>query len=111
MNDIIKVGAFVDTKLIPKKNDDSDENIPFSSLLTLRQTLSSSPLQSTESTNTTKSVATMSKIPINTSSNGNEQSACISLTPKCNSQNGSRRSSCSMTSTNDDYIMVDLVIS
>lgn len=112
LSDTIKVGAFVANKQVAVSEEDSRPDIPFSSLLTPRQTSSPTPA-TTEVSNTaqnnTTATTTASGGAIDTS-NGNERPANDNTTPKCNSQNGSRRSSCSMTSANDDFIMVDLVI-
>lgn len=102
----MRVGAFVFSKPIVMKEDDlSIPDVPFSSLLTPRQT--SPPVISLSDT-TSKTAPTTAT----TDSGGgnNEKLMNDNTTPKCNSQNGSRRSSCSMTSAHDDFIMVDLVI-
>jgi len=79
-------------------------DVPFSSLLTPKQT-SPPPVSLVDPINT-KTAATATD-----SNNGNnERLSNDNTTSKCASQNGSRRSSCSMTSANDDFIMVDLVI-
>lgn len=107
LSDTIKVGAFVVNKPATVNEEDFViPDVPFSSLLTPRQT-SPPPVSTTETTNT-KTVTTTTTTD---SSNGNnERLTNDNVTSKCNSQNGSRRSSCSMTSANDDFIMVDLVI-
>lgn len=82
-------------------------DVPFSSLLAFPRQTSPPPmpLLDHEDPNTAKKVATTD------SNNGNnERLVNDNATSKCTSQNGSRRSSCSMTSANDDFIMVDLVI-
>ncbi|XP_076656855.1 autophagy-related 13 isoform X3 [Halictus rubicundus] len=69
-----------------------------------RQT-SPPPVTVAEAANTKTAITTTTT----DSSNGNnERLTNDNTTSKCNSQNGSRRSSCSMTSANDDFIMVDL---
>lgn len=78
-------------------------DVPFSSLLTPKQT-SPPPISLVEPTKTTMTAITTD------SNNGNNERLNDNTTSKCASQNGSRRSSCSMTSANDDFIMVDLVI-
>lgn len=79
-------------------------DVPFSSLLTPKQT---SPPPVSLMTNTKTATAGAAT----DSNNGNnERLNNDNTTSKCASQNGSRRSSCSMTSANDDFIMVDLVI-
>ncbi|KAG7204849.1 hypothetical protein KM043_005251 [Ampulex compressa] len=102
LSDTIKVGAFVVNKpVIVNEEDLVIPDVPFSSLLTPRQT-SPPPVSLPEASNTkTATTATATD-----SSNGNnERLANDNTTSKCNSQNGSRRSSCSMTSANDDFIM------
>ncbi|XP_031779521.1 autophagy-related protein 13 isoform X2 [Nasonia vitripennis] len=109
LSDTIKVGAFVVNKQVAISEEDSHPDIPFSSLLTPRQTSSPTPatteVSNAAQNNTTATTASVGAID---TSNGNERPANENTTPKCNSRNGSRRSSCSMTSANDDFIMVDL---
>ncbi|XP_078033968.1 autophagy-related 13 isoform X4 [Augochlora pura] len=102
LSDTIKVGAFVVNKPVTVNEEDFViPDVPFSSLLTPRQT-SPPPATVTEAANT-KTVTTTTTTD---SSNGNhERLINDNTTSKCNSQNGSRRSSCSMTSANDDFIM------
>ena len=84
-------------------------DVPFSSLLTPRQNSTPPLTPMTDSTIVTKTAVT---VAANDTNNGNnERMGNDNTTSKCNSQNGSRRSSCSITSANDDFIMVDLVIS
>ncbi|XP_053970878.1 autophagy-related protein 13 homolog isoform X2 [Hylaeus anthracinus] len=101
LSDTIKVGAFVVNKPVTVNEEDfAIPDVPFSSLLTPRQT-SPPPVSVAETTNTKTATTTATD-----SSNGNnERLANDNTTSKCNSQNGSRRSSCSMTSANDDFIM------
>jgi len=80
-------------------------DVPFSSLLTPKQT-SPPPISLVEPNTKT----TMAAITTDSSNGNNERLNNDNMTSKCASQNGSRRSSCSMTSANDDFIMVDLVI-
>ncbi|XP_076665505.1 autophagy-related 13 isoform X1 [Andrena cerasifolii] len=105
LSDTIKVGAFVVNKPVTVNEEDFViPDVPFSSLLTPRQT-SPPPVSAAETTNTKTATTTTTT----DSSNGNnERLTNDNATSKCNSQNGSRRSSCSMTSANDDFIMVDL---
>lgn len=107
LSDTIKVGAFVVNKPVTVNEDDFViPDVPFSSLLTPRQT--SPPPVSVAETTSTKTATTI--IATDSSNGNNERLTNDNTTSKCNSQNGSRRSSCSMTSANDDFIMVDLVI-
>lgn len=105
LSDTIKVGAFVINKpVIVNEEDLVIPDVPFSSLLTPKQT---SPPPVSLMTNTKTAAAGAAT----DSNNGNnERLNNDNTTSKCTSQNGSRRSSCSMTSANDDFIMVDLVI-
>jgi len=80
-------------------------DVPFSSLLTPKQT-SPPPISLVEPNTKT----TMAAITCDSNNGNNERLNNDNMTSKCASQNGSRRSSCSMTSANDDFIMVDLVI-
>ncbi|XP_050457826.1 autophagy-related protein 13 homolog isoform X2 [Cataglyphis hispanica] len=102
LSDTIKVGAFVINKpVIVNEEDLVIPDVPFSSLLTPKQT-SPPPVSLMNPPNTKTATAT-------DSNNGNnEKLNNDNTTSKCASQNGSRRSSCSMTSANDDFIMVDL---
>lgn len=114
-SDTIKVGAFVVNKPVMVNEEDLViPDVPFSSLLTPRQA-SPPPASLTETTTTktatatTTTATTTGTATATDSSNGNnERLTNDNTTSKCNSQNGSRRSSCSMTSANDDFIMVDL---
>lgn len=107
LSDTIKVGAFVINKpVIVNEEDLVIPDVPFSSLLTPKQT-SPPPGSLMNPTNTKTATADATT----DSNNGNnERLNNDNMTSKCASQNGSRRSSCSMTSANDDFIMVDLVI-
>ncbi|XP_018049908.1 PREDICTED: autophagy-related protein 13 isoform X1 [Atta colombica] len=102
LSDTIKVGAFVINKpVIVNEEDLVIPDVPFSSLLTPKQT-SPPPISLVEpSTKTTMAALTTD------SNNGNNERLNNDNTIS-KSQNGSRRSSCSMTSANDDFIMVDL---
>ncbi|XP_012262969.2 autophagy-related protein 13 homolog isoform X2 [Athalia rosae] len=102
LSDTIKVGAFAGNKPVTVIEEDLViPDVPFSSLLTPRQT-SPPPAPQTEPTN----VPVSGSVPQSDNINGNtEKTLNGNSTPKCNSQNGSRRSSCSMTSANDDFIM------
>lgn len=106
LSDTIKVGAFVINKpVIVNEEDLVIPDVPFSSLLAFPRQTSPPPvpLLDHEDPNTAKKAATTD------SNNGNnERLVNDNATSKCTSQNGSRRSSCSMTSANDDFIMVDL---
>lgn len=108
LSDTIKVGAFAVNKPVTVNEEDLViPDVPFSSLLTPRQT-SPPPVPSAEPT-----IAPTAGTAPQTDNNINGNADKIlngNSTPKCNSQNGSRRSSCSMMSANDDFIMVDLVI-
>ncbi|XP_046834664.1 autophagy-related protein 13 isoform X1 [Vespa crabro] len=107
LSDTIKVGAFVISK--PPMVNEGDlviPDVPFSSLLTPRQT-SPPPPGSLGDTVNAKNVT--AGVATDNSNNGNnERLSNDNTTSKSNSQNESRRSSCSMTSANDDFIMVDL---
>ncbi|XP_063982237.1 autophagy-related protein 13 homolog isoform X2 [Diachasmimorpha longicaudata] len=116
LSDTIKVGAFVINKQVVVNEEDLViPDVPFSSLLTPRQT-SPPPGPQTE-TVSAPTCATTTSPPVSAPSassigviasdchNGNEKTAVDNATPKCNSRNGSRRSSCSITSANDDFIM------
>lgn len=108
MSDTIKVGAFVISK--PPMVNEGDlviPDVPFSSLLTPRQT--SPPPGSLADAINTKNV-TAPAAATDSNNGNNERLSNENTTSKSNSQNESRRSSCSMTSANDDFIMVDLVI-
>lgn len=105
LSDTIKVGAFAGNKPVTVNEEDLViPDVPFSSLLTPRQT-SPPPVTTVEPQS-----APATAVPAQTDNvNGNsEKTLNGNSTPKCNSQNGSRRSSCSMMSANDDFIMVDL---
>lgn len=105
LSDTIKVGAFVVNKPVTVNEEDFViPDVPFSSLLTPRQT--SPPPASAAETTSTKTASTI--IAADSSNGNSERITNDNTTSKCNSQNGSRRSSCSMTSANDDFIMVDL---
>jgi len=81
-------------------------DVPFSSLLTPKQT-SPPAVSLVDPTNTKTTIAAAAT----DSNNGNnEKINNDNTTSKCASQNGSRRSSCSITSANDDFIMVDLMV-
>ncbi|XP_018049910.1 PREDICTED: autophagy-related protein 13 homolog isoform X3 [Atta colombica] len=99
LSDTIKVGAFVINKpVIVNEEDLVIPDVPFSSLLTPKQT-SPPPISLVEpSTKTTMAALTTD------SNNGNNERLNNDNTIS-KSQNGSRRSSCSMTSANDDFIM------
>ncbi|XP_024869821.1 autophagy-related protein 13 homolog isoform X3 [Temnothorax curvispinosus] len=101
LSDTIKVGAFVINKpVIVNEEDLVIPDVPFSSLLTPKQT-SPPPISLVEPTTKTARAAVTTD-----SNNGNtERLNNDNATSKCASQNGSRRSSCSMTSANDDFIM------
>ncbi|XP_019697934.1 autophagy-related protein 13 isoform X3 [Harpegnathos saltator] len=105
LSDTIKVGAFVVNKpVIVNEEDLVIPDVPFSSLLTPRQT-SPPPVSLVDPANTKTATAAAAT----DSNNGNNEKLINdNTTSKCASQNGSRRSSCSMTSANDDFIMVDL---
>ncbi|CAL1689116.1 unnamed protein product [Lasius platythorax] len=105
LSDTIKVGAFVINKpVIVNEEDLVIPDVPFRSLLTPKQT-SPPPISLMDPTNTKTATAAT----VTDSNNGNnERLNNDNTTSKCASQNGSRRSSCSMTSANDDFIMVDL---
>ncbi|XP_035724027.1 autophagy-related protein 13 homolog isoform X2 [Vespa mandarinia] len=105
LSDTIKVGAFVISK--PPMVNEGDlviPDVPFSSLLTPRQT-SPPPPGSLGDTVNAKNVT--AGVATDNSNNGNNErlSNDNNTTSKSNSQNESRRSSCSMTSANDDFIM------
>ncbi|KAF7378775.1 hypothetical protein HZH66_015009 [Vespula vulgaris] len=105
LSDTIKVGAFVISK--PPMVNEGDlviPDVPFSSLLTPRQT--SPPPGSLADTINTKNVT--AGVATDSNNGNNERLSNDNATSKSNSQNESRRSSCSMTSANDDFIMVDL---
>ncbi|XP_036147146.1 autophagy-related protein 13 isoform X1 [Monomorium pharaonis] len=105
LSDTIKVGAFVINKpVIVNEEDLVIPDVPFSSLLTPKQT--SPPPISLVEPNTKTAMATVTATDSN--NGNNERLNNDNTTTKCASQNGSRRSSCSMTSANDDFIMVDL---
>lgn len=98
LSDTIKVGAFADScrqQQNPLEPELELPSVPFSSLLTPRQ---QSPPQSSVRP-TEPPVETGGGTETEDDGNGN-------VTPRCDS----RRSSCSMVSTNEDFIMVDLVI-
>ncbi|XP_046734839.1 autophagy-related protein 13 homolog isoform X1 [Diprion similis] len=107
LSDVIKAGAFaVNKKVTVNEEDLVIPDVPFSSLLTPRQT-SPPPIPSAEEPTVPPPPGTTA--PQMDNNNGNsEKTLNGNSTPKCNSQNGSRRSSCSMMSANDDFIMVDL---
>lgn len=123
LSDTIKVGAFVVNKQVVVNEDDLViPDVPFSSLLTPRQNSSPSGIPPEIMNSVTlghANVAATTSAPVmgttisniiattSDSNNGNNEN---NITSKCNSRNGSRRSSCSITSANDDFIMVDLVI-
>ncbi|XP_033330928.1 autophagy-related 13 isoform X2 [Megalopta genalis] len=102
LSDTIKVGAFVVNKSVTVNEEDFViPDVPFSSLLTPRQT-SPPPVTVAEAASTKTAITTTTT----DSGNGNhERLINDNTTSKCNSQNGSRRSSCSITSANDDFIM------
>ncbi|XP_015123875.1 autophagy-related protein 13 homolog [Diachasma alloeum] len=119
LSDTIKVGAFVINKQVVVNEEDLViPDVPFSSLLTPRQT--SPPPGPPAETASVPTCATTASPPVlapsassigaitSDSHNGNEKTVFDNVTSKCNSRNGSRRSSCSITSANDDFIMVDL---
>lgn len=110
LSDTIKVGAFVVNKQVVVNEEDLViPDVPFSSLLTPRQSSPPPPPTSTTDSTTGTAATTAATATAADSSNGNnERTANDNITSKCNSQNGSRRSSCSITSANDDFIMVDL---
>jgi hypothetical protein len=94
----MKVGAFADSCRQPQSFLEPDldiPNVPFSSLLAPRR--QSPPKPSVQPTE--PPVETGGGTETEDNGNGN-------VTPHCDS----RRSSCSMVSTNEDFIMVDLVI-
>ncbi|XP_011051102.1 PREDICTED: autophagy-related protein 13 homolog isoform X1 [Acromyrmex echinatior] len=104
LSDTIKVGAFVINKpVIVNEEDLVIPDVPFSSLLTPKQT-SPPPISLVEPNTKT----TMAVLTTDSNNGNNERLNNDNTTSKCASQNGSRRSSCSMTSANDDFIMVDL---
>ncbi|XP_071567195.1 autophagy-related protein 13 homolog isoform X2 [Temnothorax nylanderi] len=104
LSDTIKVGAFVINKpVIVNEEDLVIPDVPFSSLLTPKQT-SPPPISLVEPNTKTA----MAAITTDSNNGNNERLNNDNATLKCASQNGSRRSSCSMTSANDDFIMVDL---
>lgn len=78
-------------------------DVPFSSLLTPKQT-SPPPVSLVDPIKTAAATA------VDNNNGNNERLSNDTSISKCALQNGSRRSSCSMTSANDDFIMVDLVI-
>ncbi|XP_043278348.1 autophagy-related protein 13 homolog isoform X2 [Venturia canescens] len=97
LSDTIKLGAFVVNKqVIVNEEDLPIPDVPFSSLLTPRQT-SPPPSSIVEPTSTNPAATTTTG-----ESNFDRPE---NATPKCNSRSGSRRSSCSVTSANDDFIM------
>lgn len=136
LSDTIKVGAFVVNKqVVVNEQDLVIPDVPFSSLLTPRQTspplglipdISNPPTSTTATTTSVSALTTgtaatsvITSTPLSsvvgatldTNNGNNDKSSTIdNATSKCNSRNGSRRSSCSITSANDDFIMVDLVI-
>jgi hypothetical protein len=94
----MKVGAFADSCRQPQSPLDPDldiPSVPFSSLLAPHQ--QSPPQPSVQPTE--PPVETGGGTETEDDGNGN-------VTPRCDS----RRSSCSLLSTNEDFIMVDLVI-
>jgi hypothetical protein len=107
LSDTIKVGAFVINKpVIVNEEDLVIPDVPFSSLLTPKQT-SPPAVSLVEPTNTK---TTMAAAATDSNNGNNEKLNNDNTTSKCASQNGSRRSSCSITSANDDFIMVDLMV-
>jgi hypothetical protein len=99
LSDTIKVGAFADScrqQQNPLEPEPEIPSVPFSSLLTPRQ---QSPPQTTSVQPSEPPSETGGGTETEDDGNGN-------VTPRCDS----RRSSCSMLSTNEDFIMVDLVI-
>lgn len=105
LSDTIKVGAFVISKpVIVNEEDLVIPDVPFSSLLTPRQT-SPPPGSLTDTINTKHPSAA---VATDSNNGNNERLSNDNTTSKSNSQNESRRSSCSMTSAHDDFIMVDL---
>lgn len=104
LSDTIKVGAFVINKpVIVNEEDLVIPDVPFSSLLTPKQT-SPPPVSLSVEPNAKTATAAAA-----TDNGNNERINNDNTTSKCASQNGSRRSSCSITSANDDFIMVDLM--
>ncbi|XP_047369342.1 autophagy-related protein 13 homolog isoform X3 [Vespa velutina] len=80
-----------------------------SSLLTPRQTSPPPPPAPGSLGDTVNAKNVTAGVATDNSNNGNnERLSNDNTTSKSNSQNESRRSSCSMTSANDDFIMVDL---
>lgn len=105
LSDTIKVGAFVINKpVIVNEEDLVIPDVPFSSLLTPKQT-SPPPVSLSVEPNAKTATAAAA-----TDNGNNERINNDNTTSKCASQNGSRRSSCSITSANDDFIMVDLMV-
>ncbi|XP_020292712.1 autophagy-related protein 13 homolog isoform X2 [Pseudomyrmex gracilis] len=99
LSDTIKVGAFVINKpVIVNEEDLVIPDVPFSSLLTPKQT-SPPPVSLVDPTKTAAATA------VDNNNGNNERLSNDTSISKCASQNGSRRSSCSMTSANDDFIM------
>lgn len=105
------MGAFVVNKQVSMNGEGIHFDIPFSSLLAVHQmsqptlTLPSAIFDTDQLLVTT---VTSENAP--ETNNGNEKSSNDAV-GKSNSYTGSRRSSCSLTSANDGFIMVDLVIS
>lgn len=110
LSDTIKIGAFVANKQVNMNDGNSYQDIPFSSLLTPHQTSLPSPVSTTELKDTTMPTTTASIGRATNTNNRHERLTNDNTISKCDSQNGSRQSSCSMASANDDFIMVDLVI-
>ncbi|XP_034943625.1 autophagy-related protein 13 homolog [Chelonus insularis] len=120
LSDTIKVGAFVVNKQkVVKEEDLVIPDVPFSSLLTPKQTLlplsipyeiQYSSLQQYPSSNMAPVLGvSLNGVGISSdANNGNNKCPVDIATFKCNSKSESRRSSCSVTSANDDFIMVDL---
>ncbi|XP_047369341.1 autophagy-related protein 13 homolog isoform X2 [Vespa velutina] len=107
LSDTIKVGAFVISK--PPMVNEGDlviPDVPFSSLLTPRQTSPPPPPAPGSLGDTVNAKNVTAGVATDNSNNGNnERLSNDNTTSKSNSQNESRRSSCSMTSANDDFIM------
>lgn len=101
-NDVIKVGAFVISKQVVN-GEDSYSDIPFSSLLRPSQT---SPILINEEINITQSDALKD---INTNNKVEQQALKKSTSKNCPLYQ-TRRNSFSVTSANDDFILVDLVM-
>ncbi|KAI4476788.1 PREDICTED: autophagy-related protein 13 homolog isoform X3 [Polistes canadensis] len=100
LSDTLKMGAFAASNPpLVKEGDLVIPDVPFSSLLTPRQT--SPPPGPLADTMNTKNVTT--SVPTDGNNGNNEKLSNDNATSKPNSQNESRRSS-----AHDDFIMVDL---